>query len=91
MTKIAIINCGSKKKDYACATREMYEGGSLFKKMREYAEKANAILPKILRQGSILSTINNIKKPKRYTKSILAGTGSHNDIEARTYCNKLLG
>ena len=40
MTKIAIINCGSKKKDYACATREMYEGGSLFKKMREYAEKA---------------------------------------------------
>jgi len=40
MAKIAIINCGSKKKDHACDAREMYEGGSLFKKMREYAEKA---------------------------------------------------
>jgi len=40
MTKIAVINCGSKKKDQACPAREMYEDGSLFRKMRDYAEQA---------------------------------------------------
>lgn len=39
MAKIAIINCGSVKKDYACPAKEMYEDGRLFKKMREYVEK----------------------------------------------------
>ena len=38
--KIAVINCGSKKKSVACPAREMYEGGSLFRKMRDYAEQA---------------------------------------------------
>ena len=37
--KIAVINCGSKKKDQACPAREMYEGGSLFRKMRDYVEQ----------------------------------------------------
>ena len=40
MDKIAVINCGSKKKEYACPAREMYEGGSLFRKMRDYVEQA---------------------------------------------------
>ena len=39
MAKIAVINCGSKKKDQACPAREMYEGGSLFRKMRDYVEQ----------------------------------------------------
>ena len=39
MARIAVINCGSKKKDQACPAREMYEGGSLFRKMREYVEQ----------------------------------------------------
>ena len=38
MSKIAVINCGSKKKSYACPAREMYEEGSLFKKIRDYVE-----------------------------------------------------
>lgn len=40
MSKIAVINCGSKKKTQACPAREMYEDGSLFRKMRDYAEQA---------------------------------------------------
>lgn len=39
MAKIAVINCGSVKKDYPCAAKEMYEDGRLFKKMREYVEQ----------------------------------------------------
>ena len=39
MAKIAVINCGSKKKNKACAAREMYEEGSLFRKIRDYIEQ----------------------------------------------------
>lgn len=39
MSKIAVINCGSKKKDQPCSAREMYEDGSLFRKMRDYVEQ----------------------------------------------------
>lgn len=38
MGRIAVINCGSKKKSYPCPAREMYEDGSLFKKIRDYIE-----------------------------------------------------
>ena len=40
MSKIGVISCGSKKKLYACPAKEMYEDGSLFKKMQEYAKQA---------------------------------------------------
>ena len=36
--KIAIITCGSNKKDYPTTSREMYEGGIFFKTMRNYVE-----------------------------------------------------
>ena len=39
MAKIAVINCGSKKKNTSCPAREMYEDGSLFRKMRDYIEQ----------------------------------------------------
>lgn len=39
MNKIAVINCGSKKKNQPCPAREMYEDGSLFRKMRDYVEQ----------------------------------------------------
>ena len=38
MNEIAVINCGSRKKSLATPAREMYEDGSLFKKIRDYVE-----------------------------------------------------
>ena len=39
MSKIAVINCGSTKKDYACSAREMYDGGHLFRTIRDFVEQ----------------------------------------------------
>ena len=37
--KIAIINCGSTKKDNACPSREMYDKGHLFRTIRDFVEQ----------------------------------------------------
>ena len=37
--KIAVINCGSTKKDNACPSREMYDKGHLFRTIRDFVEQ----------------------------------------------------
>ena len=36
---VAIINCASYKKDYACMAKQMYDDAPMFRELRDYAEK----------------------------------------------------
>jgi len=38
VNRLAIISCGAKKKDYACAASEMYNEGVLFNTMHDYVK-----------------------------------------------------